>query len=176
MEKKKERRYFMPVKTRVRSRGLRGGEIVGKDKGLVPIGGFGSEVEYVASKNGNGKSVEDFYHGLVETDVANRARMDLLEADGKPRLWVKEKIFQYRKLWWARWLEAMESGDKDVRKNALIEYNKLQVRLVPTNDDSGGVGGIVVKINQFNNNTTKIEEKVIDIGDGKPSPQVVDVK
>jgi hypothetical protein len=51
---------------------------------------------------------------------------------------VKERVQKFCPNWWNKWEHIMNNGDKDEVKFAMAEFNKLQVKLMPTtlaNDD-----------------------------------------
>lgn len=99
-------------------------------------------------------------------------RNKVAEVEGKKE-YVSELVRKYNGIWWANWIEMMEGGDEDQKKLAMIEYNKLQTRVLPTQLEAGA-GDFVVKIANYggdiniSKNETKKEEenkKVIDIGE-----------
>ena len=71
------------------------------------------------------KTVEKDIENLVETKKEN------LQFTNKSA-YIKEKVFQYKKDWWDRFEAMLNSDDKDERKTAFAEYNKLQSKILPT--------------------------------------------
>jgi hypothetical protein len=51
---------------------------------------------------------------------------------------IKEKVTKYEELWWKEWEAMMIGDDKDDRKFAMAEFNKLQQKMMPTDLTSMG--------------------------------------
>lgn len=45
---------------------------------------------------------------------------------------IKERVKQYEELWWTIFAEMLSGSDKDDRKFAMGEFNKIQSKMVPT--------------------------------------------
>jgi hypothetical protein len=73
-------------------------------------------------------------------------KAEVLLASGKEKTYVREKVFKHRKEWWDKWLEMLHSGEKDLEKTALVEYNKLQARILPTQLETDGNSNISINI------------------------------
>lgn len=69
-----------------------------------------------------------------------------LLAQGKNQTYIKDRVFKYRKLWWDSWEEMMGSEEKDMRKTAMIEYNKLQGRILPVQLEGGNNQQVSINI------------------------------
>lgn len=67
-------------------------------------------------------------------------------ASGKNQAYVKDRVFKYRKEWWNKWKEMLNSGEKDLEKIALIEYNKLQQKVLPTQLEGSDGANVTVNI------------------------------
>ena len=66
--------------------------------------------------------------------------------------YIKSKVFQFGTTWWDKWEAMMNSGDKDLEKTAMMEYNKLQSKILPT-EISGADGkdlptSIIITLNK----------------------------
>lgn len=59
-------------------------------------------------------------------------KMEVWLSDMKAATYIKDRVYKYRKEWWDKWLEMLHAKDKDLNKVALIEFNKLQWRVLPT--------------------------------------------
>jgi hypothetical protein len=87
--------------------------------------------------------------------------------------YIREKVFEYKTLWWDRIAEMMGSDDNDLVKFALSEVNKLQSKILPT-EITGADGkdlptALVINLNKDAanaNNTTDIETTtgVVEVG------------
>lgn len=55
-----------------------------------------------------------------------------LSAEKNKTAYIKERVFKYKEDWWKKWEEMLNGDDKDERRTALMEYNKLQCRILPT--------------------------------------------
>ena len=51
---------------------------------------------------------------------------------------VLNKVKEHTPLWWTEWEKMIKHGQWDERKVAMQEFNKLQVKLIPTDIESGG--------------------------------------
>lgn len=70
---------------------------------------------------------------LTEEIAALReAKSEALIASGRQTAYIKDRVYKYRKEWWDEWQKMLRSEDSAERKTALIEYNKLQGRILPT--------------------------------------------
>jgi hypothetical protein len=67
-------------------------------------------------------------------------------AQGKTTTYIKDRVYKHRKLWWANWEAMMNSEDVSERKLALVEYNKLQLRVLPTQLEGTNGQSVVVNI------------------------------
>jgi hypothetical protein len=66
-----------------------------------------------------------------------------------PKAFIKNQVRKNAALWWRTWEEDMNHEDFAVRRNAQIEYNKLQCRVLPTELTSPEDGGVIVKLAQY---------------------------
>lgn len=114
----------------------------------------------VGVKGDRKQSVVEYYASLVDTEEVLEKKMALMEVDGRKNCWVKNNVMRYQRLWWAKWYEMVTGKDEADIRTAMIEYNKLQARILPAQVEDGDLGNIVVKINQFNINN---EKRVIPI-------------
>lgn len=65
---------------------------------------------------------------------------------GKTTTYIKDRVYKHRKLWWETWEAMLTSDDENQRKVALIEYNKLQLRVLPTQLEGTNGQSVVVNI------------------------------
>lgn len=80
----------------------------------------------------------------IEILKERKALADL--AQGKTTTYIKDRVYKHRKLWWATWEAMLTSDDENQRKVALIEYNKLQLRVLPTQLEGANGQSVVVNI------------------------------
>jgi len=97
------------------------------------------------------------------------AKISTLNATGQTSLYIKAMVDKNRKLWWDALEEDLVSTDPIVRRTALMEYNKLQCRILPTELTSPEDGGIVVKLMSY---ATK---QAIDDNNQISYPDAIDV-
>ena len=71
--------------------------------------------------------------------------MEVWLSDMKAATYIKDRVYKYRHEWWKAWIEALHSKDKDMKKVALIEFNKLQGRVLPTQLE--GTAGQQIMVN-----------------------------
>ena len=52
---------------------------------------------------------------------------------------IKNNVVKHSQAWWENWEAMMNGNDKDYKKLAMTEFNKLQVKMVPQKleDDEG---------------------------------------
>jgi hypothetical protein len=79
-------------------------------------------------------------------------------AQGRSASYVKDRVFKYRKIWWDKWKEMLNSSDLATQKTALIEYNKLQARVLPTQLEGTNGSNIMVNIIGMGVDNTHEEE------------------
>jgi hypothetical protein len=79
-----------------------------------------------------------------------------LIAQNRKTQYIKEKVFKYADKWWEAWQEMMDSEDKNDRKVALAEYNKLQAKILPTEITGADGENLIVKIVNFGQNEITI--------------------
>jgi phage-related tail protein len=73
-------------------------------------------------------------------------KSEMLLANNKVASYIKDSVFKYRKEWWTKWLEMLNSPEKGMQKTAIIEYNKLQGRVLPTQLEGTAGNQIMVNI------------------------------
>jgi len=73
-------------------------------------------------------------------------KSEVLLASGKELAYVKDRVFKYRQDWWDEWYKMLKSDERDLRKTAIVEYNKLQQKVLPTQLDAGNGGSVTVNI------------------------------
>jgi hypothetical protein len=77
---------------------------------------------------------------LVET------KTEVLAAEGKKSQYIKEKVHALHKKWWDKIEKDLESSDEAVARAAMIEFNKLQCRVLPTELTSPEDGGLIMRL------------------------------
>lgn len=78
----------------------------------------------------------ELHEKKLETDLVN----------GRTKTYIADRIYKFRKDWWLKWYEMLNSEDASEKKTALIEYNKLQQRVLPTQLEGGGNTAFQVNI------------------------------
>jgi len=61
---------------------------------------------------------------------------------------IKEKVVAHSSAWWEKWEGMINSDNTKEKQFAMTEFNKLQVKFIPTTlngDDEGGALQIVIK-------------------------------
>lgn len=95
----------------------------------------GKESREEVSLAGNEKNIvpiDKVYKDLVDVNKMLEQKLARYEVDGKIRLYIKEKINEKYLLWWQKWEEMLNSDDRKDVSTAMIEFNKLQARILPT--------------------------------------------
>lgn len=82
------------------------------------------------------------------------------QAINNPKAFVRTMVTNNGPLWWTHWREDMESEDPSIRRNAMIEYNKLQARMLPT--ELTGADGATAIINIMNY-ATEASKQIDDV-------------
>lgn len=82
------------------------------------------------------KDLAELREKKIETDLVN----------GRTKTYITDRIYKFRKEWWEKWYEMLNSEDSSEKKTALIEYNKLQQRVLPTQLEGGGNSTVQVNI------------------------------
>lgn len=90
------------------------------------------------------------------------AKIEVLKATGQDSKYIKAKLFKNRDLWWDSIELDLISDDFKVRRSAQIEYNKLQARVLPTELTSPEDGGIIVKIQTYQEPPTIDKDSLIE--------------
>lgn len=70
-------------------------------------------------------------------------------ASGQKTAYIRDKVFEFGPLFWDKLREAMTSDDKDERRMAMIEYNKLQARVLPTEISGADGEQLVLNVVQW---------------------------
>lgn len=73
-------------------------------------------------------------------------KAEVMLANNRTASYIKDRVFKYRKTWWNKWLEMMNADDVATQKTALIEFNKLQARILPTQLEGSNGNQIMVNI------------------------------
>lgn len=81
-----------------------------------------------------------------EISILQDKKAEVMVANNKTASYIKDRVFKYRKTWWNKWLEMMNSDDMSTQKTALIEFNKLQARVLPTQLEGSNGSQIMVNI------------------------------
>lgn len=50
---------------------------------------------------------------------------------------IRDKVSQFSETYWKEWERMMNGNDKDEKKFAMAEFNKLQVKMIPQSLDGG---------------------------------------
>jgi hypothetical protein len=100
-----------------------------------------------------------------EIEVLQEKKAETMLANNQTASYVKDRVFKYRKVWWTKFKEMIESEDPQAQRTAFIEYNKLQARVLPTQLEGTQGNQIMVNIigmgvNSNNNNC--VEGEVIE--------------
>ena len=70
---------------------------------------------------------------LPTSEELLKSSNDNLAITGKKNTFIKAKIMENHRLWWDNIIDGMtQTEDRELRRLCLIEYNKLQCRLLPT--------------------------------------------
>ena len=57
---------------------------------------------------------------------------------------VRRQVEKYAVKWWEKWEMAIESDDKNERQFAMTEYNKLQCKMIPQDQNHKGTVKIII--------------------------------
>jgi len=60
------------------------------------------------------------------------AKTEAKALEGSKSKYISDKVFQFNKMWWDNIQMMMLSDDKTERNTAMVEFNKLQCRILPT--------------------------------------------
>jgi hypothetical protein len=69
---------------------------------------------------------------MADMMALNEAKTEVKAIEGSKSAYIADKIFKYNTLWWANLTDMLTSPDKVERNTAMIEFNKLQCRVLPT--------------------------------------------
>ena len=94
----------------------------------------------------------------TELSILQEKKAEVMLANNRSASYVKDRVFKYRKVWWDKWKEMMDSTDLATQKTALIEYNKLQARVLPTQLEGTNGSNIMVNIIGMGVDNTHEEE------------------
>lgn len=87
---------------------------------------------------------------LQALEALDDAKAETLAVEGKSTAYVKKMVERFHPFWWNNLMADLNSEDKDVRKSAMIEFNKLQCRVLPTEiGQSADSEAITLNIQQF---------------------------
>lgn len=96
-----------------------------------------------------------------------KSEVDLV--NGRIKTYIRDKVYEHRKDWWRAWSEMLESPDPKEKRAALVEYNKLQSRILPTQLEGSGNSNVQVNImngmgidTDPNNKDEPVEAQVIE--------------
>jgi hypothetical protein len=106
---------------------------------------------------------------VVEQDIAalQERKTQALEFTN-PNTYVRARVFQYRDKWWEDLDRMRTSEDKDERKCAMIEFNKLQCRVLPTQLENGDSSALTVQVMNYSGGSgTKDKENAPIIEDNE---------
>ena len=71
---------------------------------------------------------------VVPSDIKklNENKLAALSMEKNKKQFIKEMVFKFGPIWWEEFAAAMSSDDKDMKRMAMMEFNKLQCRVLPT--------------------------------------------
>jgi hypothetical protein len=69
---------------------------------------------------------------MADMMALKEAKTEANFLSGNKSAYIAEKVSKYNQLWWANLTDMLSSDDKAERNTAMIEYNKLQCRVLPT--------------------------------------------
>lgn len=69
--------------------------------------------------------------------------------NGPKSAYLKALVYKHHEIWWNAIKNDMQSDDPDIRAKAMVEFNKLQCRVLPTEFSSPEGEGIVIKVQNF---------------------------
>lgn len=103
---------------------------------------------------------------LIESEISSlqEIKKENLQYTNKTA-YIKEKVFEYKKKWWDKWEQMMDSDDKNESRAALIEYNKLQCRILPTEITGADGEQLILNVVGYGLKNKMIEEE--ETSDGK---------
>jgi len=81
-----------------------------------------------------------------EIELLQERKAAALLANGQNQAYVKDRVFKHRKIWWNKWKEMMESDDPLMVRSAMVEYNKLQTKVLPHQLEGSGGQSVTVNI------------------------------
>lgn len=90
-------------------------------------------------------------------------KLGALSLEKSKKMFTKEMVFKYGPLWWDEFANAMVSDDKDMKRMAMVEFNKLQCRVLPT--EITGADGEQMVLNVINYTKPKLIESNDDDGE-----------
>lgn len=90
-------------------------------------------------------------------------KLGALSLEKNKKMFTKEMVFKYGPLWWEEFEMAIRSEDKDMKRMAMVEYNKLQCRVLPT--EITGADGEQMVLNVINYTKPKLIESCGDDND-----------
>lgn len=89
---------------------------------------------------------------LVEKKVTDdilllrEKKAEVALAQGRYATFIKDRVDKYKSEWWREWYKMLKSDEKDLKKTAIVEYNKLQGRILPTQLEGTNGQQIVVNV------------------------------
>lgn len=85
-----------------------------------------------------------------------------LAISGKKNTFIKAKIMEGHKQWWDTIMEGMtQNEDRELKRLSLIEYNKLQCRLLPTEITGDDGENLTIKVINYAVQNNKTINNVI---------------
>jgi len=95
-----------------------------------------------------------------ELEAVEKEKAEIAGLEGRSTTYIKAKVFENHKTWWKAISHDLESKDFKIRKSAMIEFNKLQCRVLPTElGQAADSDGIVLKVISYQINNDKKEDK-----------------
>ncbi|MEY2595069.1 MAG: hypothetical protein RI965_341 [Bacteroidota bacterium] len=90
------------------------------------------------------QSSKEIASDIAATVAESRAANQI--ASGKTQQYIRDNVLKHNQLWWKNLEADLMDPDPSVRRMAMIEYNKLQCKVLPNEFASGDESGIVFKV------------------------------
>lgn len=117
-------------------------EEVSQDSDLVSAGGPQEEVTEIIEQDIVPTIIvppaPSYDHLDQSAEAMDEERIRLATLFGNKKLLIKERATQLQGKWWEKLAEDLDSEDRFTRQFAMAEFNKIQIKLMPTklaNDD-----------------------------------------
>lgn len=101
-----------------------------------------------------------------EIKTLQNNKLGALSLEKNKKTYIREMVHKLGPLWWEKLEQSLKSDDINERRMALIEYNKLQTKMLPTQLEDSDGNNIMVNIigTNINNHINKEnEKKTIDV-------------